>query len=111
MSDDAKKMEETLEEELTEDILPEEEAKDTAEESREETVNEESKAESDGESEKDAEEEALNIKYLRLMADFQNFKRRTEKEKSDIYAFANEKIISELLNVSLEEMPYSCISA
>ena len=99
MSDDAKKMEETLEEELTEDILPEEEAKDTAEESREETVNEESKAESDGESEKDAEEEALNIKYLRLMADFQNFKRRTEKEKSDIYAFANEKIISELLNV------------
>ncbi|MGN1144115.1 MAG: nucleotide exchange factor GrpE, partial [Anaerovoracaceae bacterium] len=31
--------------------------------------------------------------------DFQNFKRRTEKEKSDIYAFANEKIISELLNV------------
>ena len=33
------------------------------------------------------------------MADFQNFKRRTEKEKSDIYAFANEKIISELLNV------------
>ena len=67
MSDDAKKMEETLEEELTEDILP--------------------------------EEEALNIKYLRLMADFQNFKRRTEKEKSDIYAFANEKIISELLNV------------
>lgn len=46
-----------------------------------------------------AEEEALNVKYMRLMADFQNFKRRTEKEKSDIYAFANEKIISELLNV------------
>ena len=49
--------------------------------------------------EKDQEEEALNVKYLRLMADFQNFKRRTEKEKGDIYAFANEKIISELLNV------------
>lgn len=46
-----------------------------------------------------SEEEALNARYLRLMADFQNFKRRTEKEKSDIYAFANEKIISELLNV------------
>ena len=46
-----------------------------------------------------AEEEALNVKYMRLMADFQNFKRRTEKEKSDIYAFANEKIVSELLNV------------
>lgn len=47
----------------------------------------------------EAEEEALNARYLRLMADFQNFKRRTEKEKNDIYAFANEKIISELLNV------------
>ena len=46
-----------------------------------------------------AEEEALNTKYLRLMADFQNYKRRTEKEKNDIYAFANEKIVSELLNV------------
>ena len=46
-----------------------------------------------------AEEEALNVKYMRLMADFQNFKRRTEKEKNDIYAFANEKIVSELLNV------------
>ena len=33
------------------------------------------------------------------MADFQNYKRRTEKEKNDIYAFANEKIVSELLNV------------
>ena len=46
-----------------------------------------------------AEEDPLNTKYLRLMADFQNYKRRTEKEKSDIYAFANEKIVSELLNV------------
>ena len=49
--------------------------------------------------EKDPEEEALNTRYLRRMADFQNYKRRTEKEKSDIYAFANEKIVSELLNV------------
>lgn len=48
---------------------------------------------------KDPEEEALNVRYMRLMADFQNFKRRTEKEKSDIYAFANEKIVKELLDV------------
>lgn len=45
------------------------------------------------------QEEELNTKYMRLMADFQNFKRRTEKEKSDIYAFANEKIVKELLDV------------
>ncbi|MEG1584719.1 MAG: nucleotide exchange factor GrpE, partial [Anaerovorax sp.] len=40
-----------------------------------------------------------NIQYLRLMADFQNYKKRTEKEKGDIYAFANEKLVSELLDV------------
>lgn len=45
------------------------------------------------------DEEGTNAKYLRLMADFQNYKRRTEKEKNDIYAFANEKIVCELLNV------------
>ena len=33
------------------------------------------------------------------MADFQNFKRRTEKEKSDIYAYANEQIALGLLEV------------
>ena len=49
--------------------------------------------------EKTKEEEAIEVKYLRLMADFQNYKRRVEKEKSDIYAFANEKIATELLNV------------
>lgn len=49
--------------------------------------------------EEEPEDEDLNNKYLRLMADFQNFRRRTEKEKSDIYAYANEKIVSELLNV------------
>lgn len=45
------------------------------------------------------EDEALNTKYMRLMADFQNYKRRTEKENSDIYAYANEKIMTELLAV------------
>jgi hypothetical protein len=32
----------------------------------------------------DPEEEAWSMKYMRLMADFQNHKKRTEKEKSDI---------------------------
>lgn len=46
------------------------------------------------------EDEALNVKYMRLMADFQNYKKRTEKEKGDIYAYANEQIISEILAVT-----------
>ncbi|MDY3954243.1 MAG: nucleotide exchange factor GrpE [Anaerovoracaceae bacterium] len=45
------------------------------------------------------EEEELQTRYLRLAADFQNYRRRFEKEKSDIYARANEKIVTELLDV------------
>lgn len=45
----------------------------------------------------DAEDQ--NEKYIRLMADFQNYKRRVEKEKSEIYDYANQKILAELLTV------------
>lgn len=41
----------------------------------------------------------LNEKYLRLAADFQNYKRRVENEKKEIYSYANESIVCELLNV------------
>ena len=43
--------------------------------------------------------EDLQQQFLLLSADFQNYKRRTEKEKADIYAFANEKIFVQLLDV------------
>lgn len=95
MSDEAKKRAEENEAAVNEKenmkTETENEGEEVRQESAEETENQEEKS--------DPEEEALNTKYLRLMADFQNFKRRTEKEKNDIYAFANEKIISELLNV------------
>ena len=89
MSDDAKKMDEVLEEEVIEE---------TSEVCEDAEADEEAEAQAE-EKEANPEDEALNERYLRLMADLQNFKRRTEKEKSDIYAFANEKIIGELLNV------------
>ncbi len=44
-------------------------------------------------------EEGPDAKYLRLMADFQNYKRRSEKERGEIHAFANEKIVTQLLEV------------
>jgi molecular chaperone GrpE len=47
----------------------------------------------------DAAMNELNKKYMRLAADFQNFKRRTEKEKSDIYQYANEKIALDVIEV------------
>ena len=46
-----------------------------------------------------AAEEQESERYMRLMAEFQNFKRRAAREKTDIHAYANEKIIGELLPV------------
>lgn len=39
----------------------------------------------------------INDKYMRLQAEFQNFKKRTEKEKGNMYKFANEKLFVDLL--------------
>ena len=91
-----------MSEEMKQDGLQEEEIQaETAETAQEEAAEaaEETAEPAEEKKEMSAEDEALNVKYLRLMADFQNFKRRTEKEKSDIYAFANEKLVVELLNV------------
>ncbi len=49
------------------------------------------------------EEAALSGEYLdkmlRLQADFENMRKRLEKEKQDFVKFANEEIILELLNI------------
>ncbi len=58
----------------------------------------EEQAEDAAEAQKKAEEQESE-RYMRLMAEFQNFKRRAAREKSDIHAYANEKIIGELLPV------------
>ena len=44
-------------------------------------------------------EAAESEKYARLFAEFQNYKRRTEKEKADLYAYAGEKFAVDLLEV------------
>ncbi len=92
------------EEDIKEEDLKEE-AEEIKEETAEETVTEEAEEET-AESEEapseeasNEEEEAFKDKYMRLMADFQNYKRRTEKEKSDVHAFANEKLVTDLLEV------------
>ena len=63
-------------------------AEETAEAGEDKAAEEETKA-----------EEQESERYMRLMAEFQNFKRRAAREKSDIHAYANEKIIGELLPV------------
>lgn len=90
--------------------IPIEEGADEAEEVKVEEAEEKAEGEAAEEAEKEdkenkAEEEAKKAeeaeseRYMRLMAEFQNFKRRVAREKSDIHAYANEKIVGELLPV------------
>lgn len=89
------------------EVLNEAEAEDSCSEGSEGEEKSEEKSEDDsedksGEKAEDdgkAAEEQESERYMRLMAEFQNFKRRAAREKSDIHAYANEKIISELLPV------------
>lgn len=86
---------------------PEEQKPDGAEESASEEAAESEGSENADESAADgketsgekAAEEDGDTRYLRLMADFQNYKRRVEKEKTDLYSYANEKLITEMLEV------------
>jgi molecular chaperone GrpE len=41
----------------------------------------------------------LHERYLRVAADFDNYRKRVSKEKADIIAYANEELIKALLNV------------
>jgi molecular chaperone GrpE len=41
----------------------------------------------------------LNDAYLRKVAEFENYKKRTDAEKTDFFAYANEKLIRDLLPV------------
>lgn len=41
----------------------------------------------------------LYQKYIRLAADFENYKKRLAKEKADVIAYGNEELIKALLNV------------
>ena len=86
-----------------ENIQDEEQLKEEPE-AEEQEQNDTNKTSAEGSEEKEEtceevkEDEDLNTKYLRLMADFQNYKKRTEKQKSEIHAYANEKIVIEVMD-------------
>jgi molecular chaperone GrpE len=46
-----------------------------------------------------AEYDELNDKFLRLTAEFANYRKRVEKEKNDIFKFGNEKMMVEMLPI------------
>jgi len=79
----------------------EEQVEEKPETEKAETHGEEPEKEQDTKTEENKEEKAddLNDKYLRLMAEYQNYRTRTAKEKTDIYAHANEEFACGLLDV------------
>ena len=83
-----------------EDIKKEEPVEETAEEKEtaETSADEQTEAPEKAEENKEPEEDA-DTRYIRLMADFQNYKKRVEKEKKDLYSYANEKLVEEMLPV------------
>ncbi|MFR7989858.1 MAG: nucleotide exchange factor GrpE [Anaerovoracaceae bacterium] len=107
MSNEEKKLNtEGAEEEIKKEDIPSDNQDAAAPEDEEKEMNASEEKEEDSQKtaeepkkEESADEEAMDAKYLRLMADFQNYKRRAEKEKSEIYAYANEKLAVQLLDV------------
>ena len=43
--------------------------------------------------------EKLNDRFLRKVAEFENYKRRTDTERSEFFSYANQKLIGDLLPV------------
>ena len=84
------------EEVKAEDKAPEEEVPEEA--SGEDKAGEAEAAEKAAADEK-AAAEAESERYMRLMAEFQNYKKRAAKEKTDTLQYANEKIVGDLLPV------------
>lgn len=79
---------EILEEEVNTEVLEEAEATETAE--AEETLDAEKLT---------AELAEVNQRFLRVAADFENYKRRTVQEKEDLVKYSNAKMMGELLPV------------
>lgn len=91
---------------LTEELKKEEKLQ--AEEAPETQETPEEKLEQEPEAEIEKEDELIttkkkldemNERYLRVQAEYANYRNRTEREKSEIYARAGESIVSNLLEV------------
>lgn len=106
MAEETKKEMETPEEELmTEEVVEEAaaEVEETAEEVSEEDAVTEKKGffgkKKDKKDKKDAQIEELTDKLKRQMAEFDNFRKRTEKEKSGMFEIGAKSVVEKILPV------------
>lgn len=95
MSEEQKKEAQTPEDEVKKETGSAETSETPEEDNAPEAEKTEEKAEEKTEEKADDE----NEKYVRLMAEFQNYKKRVAKEKNDIREYATEKLVMELLPV------------
>lgn len=95
MSEEQKKEAQTPENEVKKEAGSAEATETPEEDNAPEAENTEEKAEEKTEEKADDG----NEKYVRLMAEFQNYKKRVAKEKNDIREYATEKLVMELLPV------------
>lgn len=94
----------TEEQKFEEEIKVEDQAETSEENSEEAAGGAENETENAAPCEEKTEEatepeESEESKYMRLLAEFQNFKKRTSKEKDDIRSYANEKLVGDILPV------------
>lgn len=95
MSEEQKKKAQTPEDEVKKEAGSAE-ATETPEE---DNAPEAEKTEEKSEEKTEEKADDGNEKYVRLMAEFQNYKKRVAKEKNDIREYATEKLVMELLPV------------
>ncbi|MBN2935032.1 nucleotide exchange factor GrpE [Mogibacterium sp.] len=95
MSEEQKKEAQTPEDEVKKETGSAETSETPEEDNAPEAEATEEKAEEKSEEKADDG----NEKYVRLMAEFQNYKKRVAKEKNDIREYATEKLVMELLPV------------
>lgn len=95
MSEEQKKEAQTPEDEVKKETGSAETSETLEEDNAPEAERTEEKAEEKTEEKADDG----NEKYVRLMAEFQNYKKRVAKEKNDIREYATEKLVMELLPV------------
>lgn len=95
MSEEQKKEAQTPEDEVKKETG----SAETSETPKEDNAPEAEKTEEKAEEKTEEKADDGNEKYVRLMAEFQNYKKRVAKEKNDIREYATEKLVMELLPV------------
>ena len=95
-----KKVNEEVEVEQTTDTEAEQVAEETAAENAEEAVSAEAEEVTETEKDKkDAKIEELNDKLIRNMAEFDNFRKRSEKETTQMFEIGAKSIIEKILPI------------